>query len=130
MDADGKKIDWYLHAPTTITYRQLLKQNLLSNSSALVKKELYEKYYAIGDKMHEDFAIWLGILRTGRKAYGVDEPLLIYRLAPNSKSGNKIKAARMNWNTYRYIGLNPISAIYYECWYILNGLRKYKNLKR
>lgn len=130
MDADGKKIDWYLHAPTTITYRQLLKQNLLSNSSALVKKELYEKYYAIGDKMHEDFAIWLGILRTGRKAYGVDEPLLIYRLAPNSKSGNKIKAARMNWNTYRYIGLNSISAIYYECWYILNGLRKYKNLKR
>ena len=97
MDADGNEIDWYLHAPATITYRQLFKQNLLSNSSALVKKELYEKHYAVGDAMHEDFAIWLGILKSGRKAYGVDEPLLIYRLDQNSKSGNKVKAAIMNW---------------------------------
>ena len=129
MDADGNEIDWYLHAPATITYRQLLKQNLLSNSSALVKKELYEKHYAVGDAMHEDFAIWLGILKTGRKAYGVDEPLLIYRLDQNSKSGNKVKAAIMNWNTYRYVGLNPFAAFYYECWYVLKGLLKYKNLK-
>lgn len=129
MDADGNEIDWYLHAPATLTYRQLLKQNLLSNSSALVKKELYEKHYAVGDAMHEDFAIWLGILKDGRKAYGVDEPLLIYRLDQHSKSGNKVKAAMMNWNTYRYVGLNPFAAFYYECWYVLKGLLKYRNLK-
>ena len=106
-----------------------MKQNVLSNSSALVRKELYAKYYAIGDKMHEDFAIWLGILKEGREAYGVDEPLLIYRIAKSSKSGNKIKAAKMNWNTYRYIGLNPLSAFYYECWYVVKGLMKYRYLK-
>ena len=49
MDADGKPIDWYLAAPAEVTYRQLLKQNVLSNSSALVRKELYAKYYAVGD---------------------------------------------------------------------------------
>lgn len=130
MDSDGQPIDWYLHAPAEVTYRQLLKQNVLSNSSALVRKELYAKHYAIGDGMHEDFAIWLSILKEGKKAYGVDEPLLIYRIAKSSKSGNKIKAARMNWNTYRYVGLNPIEASYYECWYMVNGLMKYKNLKR
>lgn len=129
MDADGKPIDWYLAAPAEVTYRQLLKQNVLSNSSALVRKELYAKYYAVGDKMHEDFAIWLSILKDGRKAYGVDEPLLIYRLAKSSKSGNKVKAAKMNWNTYRYIGLNPMEAIYYECWYMAKGLLKCRNLK-
>lgn len=129
MDSDGHAIDWYLHAPERVTYRQLLKQNVLSNSSALVRKELYAKYYAIGDKMHEDFAIWLGILKEGREAYGVDEPLLIYRIAKSSKSGNKIKAAKMNWNTYRYIGLNPLSAFYYECWYVVKGLMKYRYLK-
>ena len=100
MDADGKPIDWYLAAPAEVTYRQLLKQNVLSNSSALVRKELYAKYYAVGDGMHEDFALWLNILKDGRKAYGVDEPLLIYRIAKSSKSGNKFKAAKMNWNTY------------------------------
>ena len=43
MDSDGQPIDWYLHAPAEVTYRQLLKQNVLSNSSALVRKELYAK---------------------------------------------------------------------------------------
>ncbi|MDV5043054.1 amylovoran biosynthesis protein AmsE, partial [Faecalibacterium duncaniae] len=42
------------------------------------------KYYAVGDGMHEDFAMWLNILKDGRKAYGVDEPLLIYRIAKSS----------------------------------------------
>ena len=130
MDSDGQPIDWYLHAPSEVTYRHLLKQNVLSNSSSLVRKELYEKYYAVGDGMHEDFAVWLGILKEGKKAYGVDEPLLTYRIAKSSKLGNKIKAAKMNWNTYRYIGLNPLSAFYYECWYVVKGLMKYKNLKQ
>ena len=129
MDADGQPIDWYLHAPAEVSYRQLLKQNMLSNSSALVRRELYARHYAVGDGMHEDFAIWLGILKEGRKACGVDEPLLVYRIAKSSKSGNKVRAAMMNWNTYRYIGLNPLSALYYECWYMVKGLLKYRNLK-
>lgn len=129
MDNDGKPINWYLHAPQKIEYKQLLKQNLISNSSSLVRKELYEKYYVSDDSMHEDFAVWLGILKSGKCAYGVDEPLLIYRLSKKSKSGNKFKAAKMNWNTYRYVGLNIFSAFYYECWYIVKGLLKYRNLK-
>ena len=129
MDSDGQPIDWYLQAPTEVTYRQLLKQNVLSNSSALVRKELYAKYYAVGDGMHEDFAIWLSILKEGRKAYGVDEPLLIYRIAKSSKSGNKVKAAKMNWNTYRYVGLNVVEAAYYEAWYMFRNVMKYANLK-
>lgn len=129
MDSNGKLIDWHLHVPVEITYRQLLKQNLLSNSSSLVRKELYSKYYAIGDEMHEDFATWLSILKTGRKAYGVDEPLLIYRITKSSKTGNKFKAAKMNWKTYRYIGLNQFTAFYYECWYMVKGVLKYINLK-
>lgn len=129
MDENGNAIDWYLHAPAEVTYRQLLKQNVLSNSSALVKKDLYAAHYAVGDGMHEDFAIWLGILKEGKKAYGVDEPLLIYRIAKSSKSGNKVKAAKMNWKTYRYVGLNPAEAFYYECWYMFKGLLKYRNLQ-
>ena len=79
--------------------------------------------------MHEDFAIWLSILKEGKKAYGVDEPLLIYRIAKSSKSGNKVKAAKMNWNTYRYIGLNPVEAAYYEGWYMVKNVIKYTNIK-
>lgn len=129
MDNDGNCIDWQLHVPDTLTYRELLKQNLVSNSSVLVKSDLYRKYYAIGDGMHEDFAIWLGITKEGRMAYGIDEPLLIYRVAKSSKSSNKLKAAKMNWNTYLYIGLNSFSAVYYMCWYMVKGILKYCHLK-
>ena len=129
MDESGKRLDWQLHVPKRLTYRELLKQNLVSNSSVLVKKELYKKYYAIGDNMHEDFAIWLGISKEGIIAYGIDEPLLVYRLATSSKSSNKLKAAKMNWNTYRYVGLNPVQSFYYMCWYTVKGLQKYSHLK-
>lgn len=80
--------------------------------------------------MHEDFAIWLRILKNGVVAYGVDEPLLIYRLAKSSKSGNKFKAAMMNWNTYRYIGLNVFQTFYYEMWYMVKSTIKYANVKK
>lgn len=129
MDHDGNPIEWHLHAPREIRYKQLLKQNLISNSSSLVRKELYSEYYVSDDRMHEDFAVWLGILKSGKCAYGVDEPLLIYRLSKKSKSGNKLKAAKMNWNTYRYMGLDVFAALYYECWYIVKGLLKYRNLR-
>lgn len=129
MDANGQMMEWYLHVPKIVCYRQLLKQNIISNSSVLVSKYLYEKFYATGDDMHEDYAAWLGILRTGKKAYGVDEPLLIYRIAASSKSGNKLKSAKMNWNTYRHMELGLMASIYYECWYILKGALKYKHLK-
>lgn len=129
IDSDGNSIDWILHVPEKIAYRQLLKQNLVSNSSVLVRKKIYAENYTIGDQMHEDFAIWLKILKAGIEAYGIDEPLLTYRLSAVSKSSNKMRAAKMNWNTYRAVGLSTLSAFYYECWYVVKGLLKYRHLK-
>ncbi len=130
MDDSGSLLNWQLHVPATVSYRSLLKQNIISNSSVLVKTRLYRKHYAVGDRMHEDFAMWLSILKEGITGYGIDEPLLIYRLSGSSKSGNKLKAAVMNWNTYRYTGLNPLVSLYYMCWYSVNGIIKYASLKR
>lgn len=129
MDDSGNIMDWIMHVPATVNYRRLLRQNILSNSSSLCRRELYEKFYVIGDDMHEDFALWLKVLKSGVIAHGVDEPLLIYRLTPGSRSGNKRKSAIMNWKTYRNVGLNPISALYYQIWYIVKGLMKYRHLK-
>lgn len=128
MNAQGDRLDWEMHVPETVNYKKLLKQNIISNSSALVRRELYLKYYASEDGMHEDFALWLSMLKDGKQARGIDEPLLVYRLSKNSKSGNKIKAAKMNWKTYRYVSLNPLTAAYYEMCYVLNGIRKYAKL--
>lgn len=128
MDEQNAEKKWIMHVPITINYRKLLKQNLISNSSVLVRKSCYLEHEMIGSNLHEDFVCWLRLLRTGELAYGIDEPLLIYRLSSNSKSGNKLKAARMNWRAYRAAGLNIPEAAYYMVCYTVNSLRKYRHL--
>ena len=49
----------------------------------------------------EDTATWWRILRSGIKAYGLNENLVVYRRAGNSLSSNKIEAMRRIWNLYR-----------------------------
>ena len=129
MDQNSNSKDWILHVPSTISYRKLLKQNLISNSSVLVRKERYLACECLCGELHEDFVCWLRMLKSGALACGIDEPLLIYRLSPTSKSGNKLKAAKMNWRAYRAAGLNIPEAAYYMAFYTVNSLLKYRHLK-
>ncbi len=130
MDSDGNRFDWTMHVPDTVTYKELLKQNVISNSSAMTKKDLFLANETVKNGIHEDFACWLGMLKNDAKAVGIDEPLLIYRLSPKSKSGNKFKSAIMNYKTYRTVGINMFSALFYEIAYLFNGIRKYKHLMK
>ena len=129
MKADGSPLSWILHIPDKISYRQLLKQNLISNSSVLVRKHLYMTHQIPGNNMHEDYACWLDCLRAGEIAFGIDEPLLIYRLSEQSKTGNKLKSAKMNWNTYQATGLSLLASAWYMVFYTVNGLIKYRKIK-
>ncbi|MCR5794277.1 MAG: glycosyltransferase family 2 protein [Solobacterium sp.] len=130
MSDDGRMLEYTLHVPEKITYEELLKQNRISCSSVLVRKDMMLKYpFPDINMIHEDFAVWLRILREVRYAYGIDEPLLIYRLSNNSKSSNKIRAALMNWNTYRFTGVPFATAARSMCSYAYRSIRKYARLK-
>lgn len=118
-------LSYYQKVPRTITYKELLKQNLISCSSVVVKKELLIKYPMKQDVMHEDYATWLEILRAGGKAYGINEPLLIYRISGKSRSGDKRRAAQMTWRVYRFLGLHLWEACYYFGWYVFKNGKKY-----
>ena len=130
MNKDGRRLEYYLAVPEQISYSQLLKQNIISCSSVLIKKSLIADFpMKHAEDMHEDFAVWLQILKNRNlQAFGINEPLLIYRITAASKSGNKIKAARMTYRVYRYLGLSVFEAIYYWLWYVCRSLRKYKSL--
>lgn len=126
---DGSRIAWQLHVPERVTFKELLKQNVISNSSVMIRKCLYECYYVVGDHLHEDYAMWLRVLAGNVVACGIDEPLLIYRVAATSKSGNKIKSAKMQYATYRYIGLSLPECMGYMFCYALKGFLKYRHLR-
>ena len=130
---NGETLSWVLHVPSEVTYKKLLKQNVISNSSVLVLKDVFLHFTPVsedGNDMHEDFACWLSILKSGHKVSGIDEPLVKYRVSNDSMTGNKFRAAVLNWRTYRYIGLNVFQAAFYMAFYAVNGAIKYSRLRR
>lgn len=129
INENGDRLDYILPAPEIVTAKELLKQNVLSCSSVLIAKEYILKIpFPSSKTLHEDYVAWLKILDEIDVAYGINEPLLIYRMSPNSKSGNKLKAANMQWNAYKEYGLNPLERIYYTFFYVSNGIKKYRKL--
>lgn len=129
ISEEGQSIDYILHVPERINRKELLKQNLISCSSTMIKRELLvENPMPEARSIHEDYATWLRILETEPYAYGIDEPLLIYRLSAASKSGNKLKAAGMNCRTYKKVGLKPFEAAYYMFIYAVRSIKKYSKL--
>lgn len=130
IDDGDDKYDYIMQVPERVIYRELLKQNVISCSSVLVKKEVLENIKMKHDEIHEDFLSWLRILKKyDACAYGINEPLLKYRLTKNSKSRNKIKAAKMTYMVYKKIGLNFFERIYYMSCYIRRSLNKYGKIK-
>lgn len=125
MDADGKLLNRVIHAKRKVTYRSLLKSNVINCSSVIMPKEVAKEFLMGNDHLHEDFILWLNILRKYHFAYGIDEPLIRYRLTYDGKSGNKLKSAKMTYGVYKHMGYGTLRAGWYFCCYALNGVRKY-----
>ncbi|MDR1205897.1 MAG: glycosyltransferase family 2 protein [Peptococcaceae bacterium] len=129
MDADGKRFEYILPAVKKLTYNELLKRNLMSCSSVMAKRELLVKHpFPSRANTHEDYAAWLAIVREVDCAYGLNEPLLIYRLSANSKSANRLTSARMSYNAYREVGYSPIISAALMCRYAVWSVRKRKRI--
>ncbi|MBP3803820.1 MAG: glycosyltransferase [Oribacterium sp.] len=132
ITVQDKSLDYVLHVPEKIERSELLKQNVISCSSVLVSRNLVHKYRFPENikTIHEDFVVWLGILSSVKYACGIDEALLKYRISEGSKSGKKTKAALMNWNTYRYVGLGFVQCLYYMIHYAFRGALKWARIKK
>lgn len=130
INEDGEHYKGLFKVPSTVTYEKLRMQNVIPCSSVLIKKKYFNKIKMENDDMHEDYATWLRILRMGINAYGINEPLLIYRISKNSKSGNKFKTIKMTYKVFRTIGINPLGSVYFMIRHIIGSIKKYRNIKK
>ena len=132
IDENGNKYTGIFDAPVRVSYKELLKQNVISCSSVMIKKSYFSDFNIKmeNDDIHEDFCAWLKILRNIDFAYGVNEPLLIYRISKKSKSGNKIKSLKMAYKTYRFINISRIKSCLLMFFYIVRNLKKYRNINK
>lgn len=124
MDEEGS-MGKIIQIPEEITYNSLLKSNVLNTSGVMVRADVARKYPMTQDHLHEDYIMWLSILRDYGKAYGLNEPMLKYRVMKGTKSANKVKSAKMTFGVYRYMGLNLFLSCWYFCCYAVNGILKY-----
>ena len=126
IDNDGNLVGKKFIVPNEVTYKQLLKQNVITLSSAVISRKILKNRSFHDDQLHEDFIFWLELLKgETNKAYGLTEILVDYRMTIGSKSRNKWKSLCMTYKTYKYFHINWIKAHYYLCHYIIRGLRKY-----
>ena len=128
INEEGEAYKEIFEVPEKITYKKLRNQNVISCSSVLVKKKYFEHIKMEKDEMHEDYAVWLRILKLGVTAFGVNEPLLIYRISRNSKSGNKMKTVKMTYKVFRFVGINPFGSAYFMLRHVIASVGKYKRI--
>ncbi len=125
VDERGLSTGKIVHVKNSVSYNQLIYHNSISCSSVLVKKEAALNYPMEFSEYHEDYITWLKILKLYGQAYGVNEPLLKYRLSKKGKSRKKISSAKMTFGVYRVMGMNKVKALVYTCSHLLHGIIKY-----
>lgn len=122
---EGRKTGRVIGVREQITYRSLLLHNCINCSSVLLRTEVAKEFPMQHEDSHEDYIMWLGILKKYQKAVAVNEPLLKYRLTKTGKSGSKLQSAKMTYRAYRYAGFGRIGAAFWFCAYAVNGVFKY-----
>ncbi len=95
----GKKVK----AKEVLTYKEVLKNNIISTITVMFNLNLIDKELIKMPNLKyvEDTATWFKILRNGFKAYGLSDVYSYYRRTSNTESSNKFKTQKRLWNLYR-----------------------------
>ena len=108
-----------------ITYRSILMHNCINCSSVLLRTDVAREFRMEHEDSHEDYILWMRILKKYGRAAAVNEPLLKYRLTQSGKSGSKMQSAKMTYQAYRYAGFGPCRSCILFAAYAVNGVVKY-----
>lgn len=107
-----------------VDYKTLLHGNVIGNVTAMYDTSRVGKVY-FERVRHEDYAMWLSILKRGFKAYNTGEVVALYRVSYTSVSANKLHLLRWQWDIYRKIEkLGLLHSIYYYANYAVRGFIK------
>lgn len=125
MEPNGSSGGRVIPVPKRITYEMLMRTNVIPCGSVVLRRDVAEEFGFVCDKYHEDYILWLRILKKYKTAAGVNVPALKCRQSEGGKSRNKLKSAYMHYGSYRYLGYGRLQSFYYMIFYTLNGFRKY-----
>ena len=102
MTESGKKTGRVIKAPRPADYKKLLRGNVIGNLTGIYDKEKVGIVPFLNIH-HEDYAMWLSILKRGFIAQNTGTVAARYRLSSSSVSTNKYRVLSWQWNIYRNI---------------------------
>lgn len=125
MNMEGKRAGRVIKAPAQTNYKELLNGNVIACLTVIYDTSKVGKVYfpRVG---HEDFVIWLSILKKGFCALNTNTVTALYREQNKSLSANKWKAISWTWNIYRNVEyLTFWESCYYFMHYAMRAGLKY-----
>lgn len=126
IDSEGVRVKKDYTVPETTDFKALLKENYIGCSTVILSRKALEKHRFLTDYYHEDYVLWLDLLREGAKAVGCSETLAKWRLIRNSRSFDKRRSATHRWDIYRnHLHFSRAYSLRLFAAYVFNGVKKY-----
>ncbi|MBR4320888.1 glycosyltransferase family 2 protein [Treponema sp.] len=114
-----------IKSPETVSFKNALYGNPIGNLTGMYDTQKVGKIF-YEDAGHEDYILWLTILKKGFIAKNTNTVEARYRVAEKSVSSNKGKAALWTWNIYRKtLGFNLFKASFCYALYMFKGVSKF-----
>lgn len=125
MDETSAHLFDYI-VPETTSYDALLKENTIGCSTALIRRSALQQHRFSTEYYHEDYVLWLELLKSAHTAAASREILSDYRIVRDSRSNDKLKSAKNRWLIYRKTEKLPfLKSVLAFAAYAVNGIRKY-----
>lgn len=124
INMQGVRENRVVKAPSFTNYNNLLKGCVIGNLTGIYDVSKVGKIYC--ERVHhEDYLLWLTILKKGYVARNTNTLEALYRVCSNSVSANKLKTIGWQWNILYNIERLPLfRAIYCFLNYAVKGFVK------
>lgn len=124
MSESGERHKRVVKAPAMADYEYLLKGNVIGGLTAVYDTAKVGKRFFMNHP-HEDYILWLGILKQGYVARNTNTVEALYRVRRHSVSSNKLKAMSWQWSIYRNVEkIGYWRAVYYFLFYAYKAFKK------
>lgn len=124
IDEEGTRRHRVVRAPRSVDYVKMLKSNYIGNLTGIYDRA---KVGTVGipEIHHEDYAMWLAILKKGGRAVNTNTVEGLYRIRNSSVSSHKMSLLLWQWQVYRQLEhLSPLKSLYYYFHYAVRGYLK------
>ena len=126
IDEQNNEIKKPFIVPKQTNFNKMLASSVISCSTSFIKTELMQAHPFNPEFYHEDYVLWMELLRVCPTAYGDEKVLMHYRQVTGSRSNKKGNAAKERWNTFRKaLNLNMATSMWAFVRYAVNGVMKY-----